>query len=102
MIRVTVAYPKQAGAKFDFDYYLKTHMPLVGRLLGSALRKAEVYEAVGGPGGAEAKNVCVAELYFDSVEAFGEAFGPVSGQIMSDVRNYTDIEPEVQIGEQVL
>ena len=29
MIRVMVSYPNVAGAKFDFDYYLITQVPMV-------------------------------------------------------------------------
>jgi len=29
MIRMLVGYPNADGAKFDFDYYLSTHDPMV-------------------------------------------------------------------------
>ena len=51
MIRVSVLYPKQSGGKFDFDYYLKTHIPLARKLVGGALKRVEVYKGVGGGGG---------------------------------------------------
>jgi uncharacterized protein (TIGR02118 family) len=98
MIRVTVAYPQQPGKRFDFDYYLKTHIPLVQRLLGSAIRRVEVFKGAG----SDAANVCVAALFFDSKDAFEKAFNPVAKEVMGDVPNYTDIEPAVHIEEQVL
>lgn len=36
MITVSVIYPHRAGARFDFDYYLRQHMPMVQQLLGNA------------------------------------------------------------------
>ena len=41
-------------------------------------------------------------LYFDSMEAFGAAMGsPMTGEIMADVVNYTNIAPVMQISEVV-
>ncbi|MBI2993105.1 MAG: EthD family reductase [Gammaproteobacteria bacterium] len=102
MVRVSVMYPKQEGGRFDFDYYLKTHIPLAKKLVGSAMKRVEVYKGAGEPGGAPETYVAVASLYFDSVDAFGAAFGPVAEQIMADVPNYTNLQPVVQIEEQLL
>jgi uncharacterized protein (TIGR02118 family) len=102
MIRVTVSYPQKSGSRFDFDYYLKSHIPMVQRLLDGTLRKVEVFKGAGAPGGDAPANVCVAALFFDSTDAFDQAFGPVAGEVMADVRNYTDIEPIVQIEEQLV
>ena len=33
---VSVMYQVGAGQKFDLDYYMKTHVPMVGRLMGPA------------------------------------------------------------------
>jgi uncharacterized protein (TIGR02118 family) len=40
-------------------------------------------------------------MYFDSVKAFGEAFGPNAEKIMGDLPNFTNIEPVIQISEVV-
>ena len=37
MIKVGVFYPQ--SSKFDWDYYMTSHMPMVGKLLGAALKK---------------------------------------------------------------
>ena len=33
MTRVIVTYPATAGAKFDLDYYMSKHMPMVSQKL---------------------------------------------------------------------
>ncbi len=38
-------------------------------------------------------------MYFNSVEDFGEAFGPNAEKIMGDLPNFTNIEPIIQVSE---
>ena len=38
MIKVSVMYPNSAGAKFDIDYYVNSHMPMVKSKVGAALK----------------------------------------------------------------
>jgi len=102
MIRVSVMYPKQDGGEFNYDYYLEKHMPLVKERLGDALRKMEVYKGLSGAGDAAETYVTVACLFLDSVDAFGAAFGPHAKEIMGDIPNFSNIEPVVQIEEQLL
>ena len=98
MIKVGVFYP--VTAKFDWDYYLNKHMPMVGKLLGSALKKAEVEKGLGGTGpGAPATYAAICTMQFDSVDAFQNAFGPHAREIMGDIANYTDAKPVVQVSE---
>ena len=33
MIKVTVMYPNEEGKKFDMDYYVNKHIPMVAGLL---------------------------------------------------------------------
>ena len=37
MQRVTVLYPNKDGAHFDFDYYMKKHIPMVEGLAGNRI-----------------------------------------------------------------
>lgn len=100
MTKVCVLYANQPGARFDMDYYLTKHIPMVERVLAPAIRKVTVEQGIGGGApGTEAGYRVIANLYFDSPEAFGAAFGPVAGQIQGDVPNYTDIVPSVQVNE---
>ncbi len=102
MIRVNVLYPKQEGGEFNYEYYLQTHIPLVKERLGDALKGIEVYKGLSGAGDAAETYVTSASLMLDSVEAFGSSFGPHAEEIMGDIPNFTNIEPVVQIEEQLL
>ena len=100
MIKVSVFYPNNEGAKFDIDYYCNKHIPMVRQKLGAACKTAAVEQGIAGatPGSRPAF-IALGHLYFDSVEAFQSAFGPHAGPILSDVPNYTNTTPVIQIGE---
>ena len=103
MIKVTVMYPNTADGRFDFDYWAKTHFPLVGRELGEALKGAAADRGLGGPApGSPATYVAIAHLLFDSVEAFQAAFAQHGAAIMGDLPNYTNLTPIIQISEVLL
>ncbi len=102
MIRVNVMYPKQDDGNFDYDYYLNTHMPLVGERWADVVRGMEVYRGLSGAGGADEPYVTVASLKFDSVEAFQQALDAHAAEIMGDIPNFTNINPVIQIEEQLM
>ena len=100
MIRVNVLYPRKDGARFDWAYYTGTHMAMVGRKLGAALKSVAVEQGVaGGAPGSPPFFVAMAHLTFESVPAFEAAFTPHAAEIMADIPNYTTIEPIIQISE---
>jgi uncharacterized protein (TIGR02118 family) len=41
-------------------------------------------------------------IFCDSVEAFQAGFGPHAKEIMSDIQNYTDVSPVIQISQVVV
>jgi uncharacterized protein (TIGR02118 family) len=100
MIRVNVIYPRTAGATFDMNYYLATHMPMVRQRLSPALKGMTVDEGVSGglPGTDPAYHV-LATLAFDSMDAFQAAFIPHAAEIQGDIPKYTSIVPVIQISE---
>jgi uncharacterized protein (TIGR02118 family) len=103
MIKVSVMYPNTEGKKFDMDYYSSKHAQFVTGLLGDALKRASIESGLGGGvPGSPAPFVAMGNLYFDSLDSFGNSFGPNADKIMGDLPNFTDIEPVVQIGTVVL
>ncbi|MCA1605421.1 MAG: EthD family reductase [Acidobacteria bacterium] len=100
MIKVSVLYPAGAGNTFDMDYYLNKHIPMVREKLGTACKGATVEQGLGGamPGTPPAFGA-MGHLYFDSVEAFQTAFAPHAEEIMSDIPNYSNVQPTIQVSE---
>ena len=100
MIRVSVIYPNEPGKKFDWDYYLNNHKTLVREKLGGiGLVKAETDRGVGTvQPGAPAPFIAVGHMYFECMEDLQKCL-PSAGELMSDVPNFTDIQPQVQISE---
>ncbi len=41
-------------------------------------------------------------IFCDSVESFQAGFGPHAGEILGDIKNYTDLTPVLQISEVVV
>jgi uncharacterized protein (TIGR02118 family) len=100
MITVNVLYPNKDGAKFDMNYYLTSHIPMVKKLLGSALKGCVVEQGLGGGApGTKAEFSTLCHLKFDSVEAFQKAFGPNAAAIQGDIANYTDVQPIIQLSD---
>ncbi len=103
MIKVSVMYPNQPGARFDHAYYRDKHMPLVKARMGDACRTYTVDRGLGGGmPGSPPTYVGMCHIYCDSVEAFQAAFNPHSKEILDDIPNYTDLAPVIQISEVVV
>jgi uncharacterized protein (TIGR02118 family) len=99
MIRVTISYPNQAGSRFDVDYYLNTHMPMVEqKLRPHGLTAAAVDQGLsGGAPGSDAKYRIQTSLSFPTPEQMEAGFKAEGAAFMSDIKNFTDIRPEMQI-----
>jgi uncharacterized protein (TIGR02118 family) len=100
MITVTVLYPNEAGARFDMGYYLDTHIPMVRKLLGPALKDVLVEQGISGVApGSKAAYAVICHLRFTSVESFQTALGVHAASIGADVANYTSVQPIIQISD---
>jgi uncharacterized protein (TIGR02118 family) len=100
MIKVCVLYPAGENKNFDMEYYYNTHVPLVSKTLGEALKLANYDKGLGGGmPGSPAPFIAMANLFFNSMEEFGQAFAAGGTTLMSDLPNFTNIEPVVQISE---
>lgn len=101
MITVTVTYPRREGARFDFDYYANTHLPLIaGAWAGQGVGKVGALKGIAAADGSPPPYVAVALIEFESMDALGKAMSrPHSARIAADVANYTDIAPIIQVNE---
>ncbi|UCC16688.1 MAG: EthD family reductase [Dehalococcoidales bacterium] len=100
MIRGSVMYPNDADKKFDMDYYLNKHMPMLHEKLDSvSLVKAEIDKGIQGQGeDSPPPYRVICHLYFNSMEDFHKIH-PYEAELFADVPNYTDIVPVIQLSE---
>jgi len=102
MIKISILYPNNKGARFNISYYVETHMPMAIRLLGAhpGFDGVSVERGLGGVApGSEPTYIAMCHLFFNSVEDFLAAFTPNAEAFQGDMPNYTDIEPVIQISE---
>ena len=101
MIKVTALYPYEEGKKFNYEYWLTSHMPMVEELLSPiGLVKTEKDRGVSGTDpSAPAPFFALTHLFFSTTEEVHAAFMTHAGAIMGDIPNYTDVKPTFQISE---
>lgn len=102
MIKVSVLYPNTPDARFDLDYYLKRHVPMVLERCAGAIKRGEIERGVAGfEPGSKAPFCIAAHLLFDSTESMQSAFGANLPEFIADLPNFTNLQPTVQVGEVV-
>ena len=103
MIRVTLLYPNHPGATFDHKYFTEKHVPLAKALLGSlGLVRIEIDKGISAPDPkVPAPFAVIAHDIFHSVDDVHNAFKAVGRQLMDDIPNFTNVQPQVQISEMV-
>ncbi|WP_420555378.1 EthD family reductase [Neptuniibacter marinus] len=100
MIKVSVMYPNSSDAKFDMDYYNSTHAQLVLDRLGDTLKSFTVDAGIAGGAPGEAPGfIAMGHLVYESVDAFEASFGPHAEELLGDIPNFTNVQPQVQISE---
>lgn len=93
MISVHIMYPKTDDSTFDMDYYTSTHMPMLADALGDACTGWGASTVASGPWAA------IGWATVTSMDAFNAGMKEHGGKIMGDVPNYTNVAPEMVIGE---
>lgn len=93
MIAVTILYPRTDDSTFDMDYYTSKHMPMLADSLGDDC------QGWGAANIAEGKYAAMGWAVVSSGDAFNAAMATHGAAIMGDVPNYTNVRPEMLIGE---
>ena len=102
MVKVSILYPNEEGKTFDMDYYSNKHMPMVADLFGNPLKHYAIEKGIAGRTPDEPiPYLAIGYFYFDQLSDYQNAMGSNADEILSDIPNYTDIRPIVQISEVV-
>ena len=93
MISVHIMYPQTDDSTFDMSYYMSTHMPMFAESLGDACISWGATTVKTGTWAA------VGWAMVESQEAFDAALGEHGAKIMADIPNYTNVQPELVVGD---
>ena len=100
MFKVAILYPNGEGKTFDLDYYEKKHMPMVAGFLGENLKFYEIDKGIAGrTQNDKVPYLAVGYFYIKNVAEYNKAIGQNIDVIISDFKNYTNIQPIIQISE---
>ncbi|WP_424985300.1 EthD family reductase [Microbulbifer sp. S227A] len=99
-VSLQVIYPITDGTRFDYDYYLSTHMGLVAQHMGPHIERTLVTRGMAGGPDTPPSIYAIATIVFADQNAMSAAM-KLSGPVMADIANFTDVQPQVLIGEVV-
>jgi uncharacterized protein (TIGR02118 family) len=100
MFKVTILYPNGEDKTFDMDYYEKKHMPMVAGFLGNNLKFYEIDKGLTGRTPADkVPFVAVGYFYISDTAEYNKAIAQNRNAVVNDVKNYTNIQPVIQISE---
>ncbi|KAM5341985.1 hypothetical protein ACJ41O_015016 [Fusarium nematophilum] len=98
---VTAVFPNVPDAKYDIDYYLTKHMPLIQeRWAKYGVKSWSATKFVDGLDGSPSLYAFGSVVTWDNAEQVKTAFaGPEVGEIMGDVSNFSNKDAIFLIGE---
>jgi uncharacterized protein (TIGR02118 family) len=100
LCKVTILYPNGEGKTFDMDYYEHKHMPMVAAFLGKNLKFYEIDKGIAGrTPDDKVPYLAVGYFYVNDVAEYNKAIGQNREAIINDIKNYTNIQPVIQISE---
>jgi len=105
MTKISILYPNTPGSRFDWGYYIDTHMPLSVKLLSAhpGFKGVSVERGLGGAiPGTPATYIAMCHFAFDSAESFIAAFTPHATTLQNDMKTCTDIAPVIQFNTVLL
>ena len=98
--KVAILYPNGDDKTFDMDYYEKKHMPMVAGLLGKNLKFYQIDKGIAGrTTNDKVPFVATGYFYVENVAEYNKAIAQNRDAVISDFKNYTNIQPVVQVSE---
>ncbi len=97
-VGVNIIYPVSDGSHFDAEYYFTNHMKLVSQKWGPFYESCFTTRGDTGPEGQPPAYHATATMVFKDKSGF-EAAMENGKEILADVANFTNVQPDVLIGE---
>ena len=100
LFKVTILYPNGDDKTFDMDYYEKKHMPMVAGFIGKNLKFYEIDKGLSGRApNDKVPYLAVGYFFISDVAEYNKAIAQNRDAVVSDFKNYTNIQPVVFISE---
>jgi len=100
MFKVAILYASGDDKTFNMDYYEQKHMPMVAGFLGKNLRFYEIDKGISGrTPNDKPPFMAIGYFYINDVAEYNKAIAQNRDAIVNDFKNYTNVQPLVQISE---
>jgi uncharacterized protein (TIGR02118 family) len=93
MLAVTILYPKTDDSTFDMDYYTSSHMPMFAECFGDACKGWGAATVTSG------KYMAMGWAMIESQDAFNAGMAEHGARVKGDVPAYTNVQPELILGD---
>lgn len=97
-VTLQVLYPISDGSQFDDTYYAGTHMALVGEHMGPHIDTTVVTKGIAGGPDTPPGFHAIATIVFADQGAMDAAMA-VAGPVLADIPNFTNVKPQMLIGQ---
>jgi len=87
---MTIVYQNAPDVRFDFDYYISTHMPRIMRLYGKSISRFELRRGQPGADGAAPPYVATITIWIADGAAFDAAQKEHQAGLRADVPKFTN------------
>ena len=98
-VSLQVIYPAAEEATFDYDYYADTHLPLIEENWGDLIEMVEATRGLASGPDVPPAYLLIATITFPDLDALDKAMAEKGGEIIDDVVNFTNVRPQILIGE---
>ncbi|MVO15088.1 EthD family reductase [Parasedimentitalea huanghaiensis] len=97
-VSLQVIYPISEGTTFDYSYYTTKHFDLVGEHMGEHIETMFVTKGLAGGPDTPPGIYAVATLVFENQDALNASMA-AAPPVLADIANFTNVQPQMLIGE---
>src|SRR5215510_7252744 len=96
---ITILYPAKDNDAFDFEFYLRRHVPLIKDILGDRMHRLEVRKGASAQGGGAPTYICVISIWIADWPAYEKVIAARASELIAEVPLFTKVMPLIQIDE---